>query len=261
VPALQPGGILLVDKPEGWTSHDVVAFLRPILGTRRVGHTGTLDPLASGLLVVVYGRATKLAAELHAARKTYLADVSLGTETTTDDREGETAASAPVPALSDESVRRALATFLGPQAQVPPAYSAVHVRGTRAYVRARRGETTALGPRQVEFYALELIAREPSRLRLRVECSAGTYIRALARDLGRTLGTRAHLAGLRRLMVGPFTIDGALTPEQVRQLGTGGLAERVVPEDAARRLLAATLSDQTRSAAQTSMDEGNQASR
>ena len=238
MPTLPAAGIVLVDKPEGWTSHDVVAFLRPILGTRRVGHAGTLDPLASGLLVVLYGHATRLATELHLARKTYLADVVLGAETTTDDREGAASARAEVPELDDGVVRGILARFVGRQLQVPPAYSAIHVGGRRAYARSRRGETVLLGPRPIEIDSLELLARERGRIRLRVVCSSGTYVRALARDLGRALGTRAHLGGLRRLAIGPFVVDEAVTPDQLRGSTATELADRVLPEDAARRLLA-----------------------
>ena len=235
---LPEAGLVLVDKPEGWSSHDVVAFLRPILGTRRVGHGGTLDPLASGLLVVMYGHATKLSDLVHATRKTYVADVVLGCETTTDDREGAVSARADVPALSDESVRGTLASFLGRQTQVPPAFSALHVDGRRAYAVSRRGEIPALAPRPVEFYELRLLEMDAARLRVRVECSAGTYVRALARDLGRALGTRAHLGGLRRLTIGPFSVEGALTPERIRTIDRPELAERVISEHAARGLLA-----------------------
>ena len=235
---LPAAGVLLVDKPEGWSSHDVVAFLRPILGTKRVGHAGTLDPLASGLLVVLYGHATKLAHQLHRARKTYLADIALGSETASDDREGAVTARAAVPALSDATVRETLAGFVGAQQQVPPAYSALHLAGERAYARARRGESMTLAPRAIEVFALELLARDATRLQVRVECSAGTYVRALARDIGRRLDTRAHLGGLRRLIVGPFSIDDALSPTQAQALGAEGLAGRVLAEDAAWRLLA-----------------------
>ncbi|TMD61193.1 MAG: tRNA pseudouridine(55) synthase TruB [Chloroflexi bacterium] len=243
MPALPASGVLLIDKPEGWSSHDVVAYLRPLLGTRKVGHAGTLDPLASGLLVVLYGHATKLSAELHRERKTYLADLALGAETATDDREGAVTERAEVPALSDEAVRQTLAAFVGPQQQVPPAYSALHVGGQRAYDRARRGESMSLAPRAIVVYALDLVGREPARLRVRVECSAGTYVRALARDIGRRLGTRAHLGGLRRLTVGSYSIEDALTPAQAREFGAEGLAKRVMTEDAARRLLAGDRAD------------------
>jgi tRNA pseudouridine55 synthase len=226
-----------VDKPEGWTSHDVVAFLRRVLGTRRVGHGGTLDPAATGLLVVLYGRATKLADALHRARKTYLADVALGHETTTDDREGEPTLQAPVPPLDDALVRERLASFIGIREQVPPAFSALHVDGQRAYARARRGETVTLAARRVEIDALELLARSDSALRLRVTCSAGTYVRALARDVGRALGTRAHLAALRREQVGPFSLERAAGPAAIRQMTAVQLGTLIVDEASARRLL------------------------
>src|SRR5919204_2226954 len=240
---LPAAGLLLIDKPERWTSHDVVAFLRPILGTRRVGHAGTLDPLASGLLVIVYGHATKLADVLHRSRKTYLADVALGAETTTDDREGAVTLTAAVPEIDDAFLRRTLAAFVGRHDQTPPAYSALHVEGRRAYQLARRGEAVALAARPVEIDALDLVAREPALLRVQVSCSAGTYIRALARDIGRALGTRAHLGALRRLCVGPFSVDDAFAPSRIREMSASGLADRVIPEDAARGLLARERAD------------------
>ncbi len=159
---------------------------------------------------------------MHDAPKAYLADIALGFETATDDREGQTTEAATVPPLTDAAVTSTLASFLGPIDQIPPAYSAVHVRGERAYARARRGERLTLGPRRVEIFALDLIARDPDGLRLLVTCSAGTYVRALARDVGRALGTRAHLRTLRRVASGPFAVEDAFPPHELRRRALAG---------------------------------------
>lgn len=231
---LPSSGILLIDKAAGWTSHDVVAALRPVLGTRRVGHGGTLDPFATGLLPVLYGAATRLADHLHRAPKAYLAEMVLGAETATDDRDGEVTESVGVPKLDDERVRAVFARFLGPQEQRPPAYSAIKVRGERAYARARRRETVELAPRRVEIHELLLLARDERCVHFLVTCSAGTYVRALARDLGRALGTRAHLGALRRIAAGGFFVDDAVGVDEARGLAAAGaLGALVHPPDAA----------------------------
>lgn len=232
--ALPAAGILLIDKAAGWTSHDVVAALRPMLGTRRVGHGGTLDPFATGLLPVLYGAATRLADHLHRAPKAYLAEMVLGAETATDDREGEVIDSAPVPELDDAGLRDVLAGFVGQQEQRPPAYSAIRVRGERAYARARRGESADLAPRRIDIHELLLLERDDRCVHFLVTCSAGTYVRALARDLGRALGTRAHLGALRRVAAGGFFVEDAVEVDHVRALAdVGALGTLVHPPDAA----------------------------
>ena len=206
-----PCGVLRVDKPAGPTSHDVVARVRHALGTHRVGHTGTLDPFATGLLLLCVGAATRLVEFLTDLPKRYLAGVRLGESTTTDDPEGEVeATSEGWRALERASVEHALASFRGSLLQTPPPFSAKKVAGRPAHYRARRGEVVALTPVPVEVHALELVGWNPPALQLDVRCSAGTYVRALARDLGKALGTGAHLRTLRRMEVGPFRVREAL---------------------------------------------------
>jgi tRNA pseudouridine55 synthase len=216
--------VLAIDKPEGWTSHDVVAVVRGVLGTKRVGHGGTLDPQASGLLPVVVGAATKFADRLHEATKVYDALVRFGTETATDDREGAVTREADVPTLIEGRIEPALAALRGVISQVPPQYAAVKVGGRTAYARARSGETVALAARSVQVFRLDVIEISPPDLRLLVVCSSGTYVRAIARDLGRALRSAAHLAALRRLAVGALEARDALTPDQLRARGREGSA-------------------------------------
>lgn len=208
-------GLLVVDKPAGLTSHDVVARLRRTLGTRKVGHAGTLDPMATGVLVVGFGHATRLLGYLLLADKTYAATVRLGQSTTTDDAEGEVVATASAAQLTETMVREALVAFTGEIQQVPSAVSAIKVGGKRAYARVREGEEVVLAPRTVTIH--EIAAGDFRRtndfldLRLRVSCSTGTYIRAIARDLGAAFGVGGHLTSLRRTSVGPFTLESANT--------------------------------------------------
>jgi tRNA pseudouridine55 synthase len=205
------GGLLLVDKPVGPTSHDVVAVARRALGTRRVGHTGTLDPFASGLLVLCVGGATRLVEFLTGLPKRYRAGVRLGERTTTDDPEGEVEATSDAwRSLGRAEIERALGPLRGAIRQTPPRFSAKKVGGESAHYRARRGEEVALAPVTVEVYALELTAWEPPDLELDVRCSGGTYVRTLARDLGEALGSGAHLRTLRRTEVGGFHLADAL---------------------------------------------------
>lgn len=202
---------MLVDKPAGITSHDVVATVRRRFRTRAVGHTGTLDPFATGLLVVVIGGATRLARFVEAGRKTYLAEATLGRVTDTDDRTGEPVDgewTGPWPELS--AVQAALAGLEGAQEQRPPAYSAKSVDGVRSYARARRGETVVLAPVPVVIERLELLGYEPPLVRFRATVGAGTYIRAIARDLGERLGTGGCLESLRRESVGRFQVADAV---------------------------------------------------
>lgn len=198
-----PPRLLLIDKPAGPTSFGVVRVVRRITGYRRVGHGGTLDPFATGLLVVGLGAATRLMRFVAEGEKTYEAEVVFGAETDSEDSTGE------VVRRSDhqpgpEEIRRALPGFTGRIRQVPPRLSAVHVGGERSYRRARRGEDVEPEAREVEVHALELLGYDPGRARIRVRCGGGTYIRALARDLGRELASAAHLATLRRTATGPF---------------------------------------------------------
>lgn len=208
---MEPNGILPVDKPEGPTSHDVVARARRALSTRRIGHTGTLDPFASGLLLLCVGPATRLAEYLVGLDKTYIAGIRLGSRTDTDDRTGAVLASSEAwRELEPGVIRLAAESFKGELLQVPPAYSAKKVAGERMYDRARRGEIVELPPVPVIVHGLSILALEPPELTVEIECSSGTYIRAIARDLGEKLGVGAHLDGLRRTRIGGHDVATAV---------------------------------------------------
>ncbi len=214
--SLVPGGLVLVDKPAGLTSHDVVGRLRRIAGTRRVGHAGTLDPLATGVLVLGVERATKLLGHLAQARKSYAATVRLGVSTVTDDAEGEPTGGAPADGLDPTTVRAAIGALTGRIEQVPSAVSAIKVGGVRSYSRVRAGQEVHLAARQVTVSRFALLASRPGDcgvldLDVEVDCSTGTYVRALARDLGAALGVGGHLTALRRTRVGPFGLDRTST--------------------------------------------------
>jgi tRNA pseudouridine55 synthase len=225
-------GVLVCDKPAGVTSHDVVARVRRLAGQRRVGHGGTLDPPATGVLVVALGRATRLLPYLPLEPKRYLAVIAFGTETDTLDATGTVVATAGTAAVDRPSLERALAGFLGPQQQVPPMVSAVKVGGERLYAKARRGETVAREPRPVTIHALELrglAGGEQPLATVAVTCSGGTYVRSLAADLGRALGTVAHLAWLRRTAVGSFAEADARSLDELGTMAEAGrLAEAVI---------------------------------
>ena len=231
----------LVDKPEDWTSHDVVARLRGILGERRVGHAGTLDPFASGLLVLGEGRTTTLLSCIGLLPKRYVARARLGVETDTQDRTGRVLKSSDrIP--SRDTVRDALERFRGPLAQRPPAYSAVKVRGERLYKAARRGEDPERAPRPVHVYALELVDEgdgvgAENEVAFEVTVSRGTYVRTLAHDLGETLGCGAHLTSLRRVAIGPFHVDQALSPAKEAGHGASCFRERAIPPERALAFL------------------------
>jgi tRNA pseudouridine55 synthase len=210
-----PDGLVIVDKPGGWTSHDVVAKVRGLAGTRKVGHAGTLDPMATGVLVVGIGRATRLLGYLAATEKEYLATIKLGVATTTDDADGGVVSEADASGVTDDVVAAAMQALTGTLDQVPSAVSAVKVDGVRAYKRVRQGETLELAPRQVTVSVFELLARRDADLDVRILCSSGTYVRALARDVGATLGVGAHLTSLRRTRVGRFAIHDARTLDQL----------------------------------------------
>lgn len=227
-----------MDKPAGITSHDVVQRVRRAYRIRAAGHTGTLDPFATGLLVVLIGGATRLARFVESQPKTYLATARLGSTTDTDDCTGTVIASAPVPALDPADVRIALAGFLGRQLQRPPAYSAKHVNGQRSYQLARRGEIVELAPVDVEVSSAELLGVDGDLVTFRVTVSAGTYVRALARDLGERLGIGAHLSVLRRESIGLLTVERAVALDSVD--GTGPLlsAAAVVAHLPVREILA-----------------------
>jgi len=207
---------VLVDKPAAMTSHDVVQRVRRVLGARGAGHTGTLDPFATGLLVVLLGRATRLARFVETQSKTYLATARLGIRTDTDDLTGRVVETSDSAArLSEEEVAASLAGFLGAQQQRPPQYSAKHVGGERSYAKARRGELVELPAASVTVRRIELVEFQAPLLTFRAEVSAGTYIRALARDLGERLGVGAHLTGLRREAIGSLRVEDSVPLDQL----------------------------------------------
>jgi len=228
----QISGILNIDKPAGMTSHDVVAHVRHLSGTKRVGHAGTLDPLATGVLVVCLGQATRVAEYLMASDKVYRAQIRLGVSTDTHDAEGEVTATTEVD-VREKEVREALASFIGSIQQVPPMYSALKHKGIPLYRLARQGITVEREPRSVEIHNIELLdyfdkaqykwtppllrQAQYKLLTIRVECSPGTYIRALARDLGQKLGCGAHLQSLTRLASGHFTLEKAVSLDELAE--------------------------------------------
>ena len=207
-------GLLLVDKPAGVTSHDVVLAARRAFGESRIGHAGTLDPFATGLLVLLLGRATRLLPHLDGVPKEYEATIALGRETDTDDLEGATVREAALP--TDDAIIEAVAQLTGALEQIPPAYSAKRIAGRRAYEAARAGETLTLAPASVRVFAWREVARDGASLRATIACGGGTYIRALARDLGRLTGSAAHLAALRRVRSGPFHVSDAVSLDSLR---------------------------------------------
>jgi tRNA pseudouridine55 synthase len=197
-------GILLLDKPLGLSSNHAVRRAQRALGADKAGHTGALDPLATGMLPLVFGEATKIAGHLLGSRKAYAAEVRLGVSTTTDDAEGEVIATAPADAVADAALAQALARFVGRIRQRPPVYSALKQGGVPLYRRARRGEAVEVPEREVVVESAVIRSREGDRVSMEITCGSGTYIRSIARDLGEALGCGAHLAGLRRLWVEPF---------------------------------------------------------
>jgi len=227
---------LLVDKPAGVTSHDVVNDARRGLRTRRIGHAGTLDPFATGLLVLLVGHATRLLPHLNGELKVYRATIAFGAETDTDDVTGSVTRTAGLPDAS--RVRESIGTLTGSIEQVPPAYSAKQVGGRRAYAAARRGEALALAPVRVSVHAWEIREMSDERLDAVITCGGGTYIRALARDLGRLCDSAAHLSSLRRTHSGSFDVANATSIEDLR----AGIASPEPPRAAVPHLPAITLS-------------------
>ena len=236
-------GLVVIDKPAGWTSHQVVAKIRRLADTRKVGHAGTLDPMATGVLVIGIGRATRLLGHLALTEKAYQATIRLGIGTITDDADGEVSTTLGAPGLSDDHIEAALAELRGEGMQVPSAVSAIKIDGVRAYAKVRSGQDVALAPRRVIVQRFDVVGRRDLRvddvavvdLDVVVDCSSGTYVRALARDLGATLGTGGHLTALRRTRVGVFTVNEAQTLAEAE----GGL--RIAPLDQVVRSSFATL--------------------
>lgn len=223
-------GVLLLDKPGGMTSNRALQTARRLLDAARAGHTGTLDPMATGLLPLTFGEATKFAADLLEADKGYRATVTLGVTTTTGDAEGETLATVPVE-VTDDAIDRVLAHQIGSIEQVPPMHSALKREGRPLYELARAGVVVERAPRRVSIHRLQRVARAGSELTLDVECSKGTYVRVLAEDIGRALGCGAHLSALRRTRVGRLALEDALTLEALERMPAGARREWLQPVD------------------------------
>lgn len=231
-------GVLVVDKPAGMTSHDVVSHVRRGLDMRRVGHTGTLDPAATGVLVVAVGRATRLVPYLQAGRKTYAATMVLGRETDSQDADGDVIAEADTSHLVEDDVCRALKHYVGDIEQIPPMVSAVKVDGERLHAKARRGEVVERDPRPVTIHELvleEFVPGDKATASFLVTCSAGTYVRTLAHDVGARLEVGGSLTALRRLANGAFSADEAVSLDDVDALGVEALRARLLTPDEALR--------------------------
>jgi tRNA pseudouridine55 synthase len=232
-------GLLLVDKPAGWTSHDVVARARRLLNTRKVGHAGTLDPMATGLLVLGIGRGTRLLTYVTGHDKSYDATIRLGQSTVTDDAEGEVTSTADASGVTDDALAAAVADLTGDILQVPSSVSAIKVAGERSYARVRAGEDVALAARPVTVSRFEVfdVRRGDGVVDIDavIDVSSGTYVRALARDLGTALGVGGHLTALRRTSVGRFEVASALTVEALAALADAGEPLPLIPLDEAAR--------------------------
>jgi tRNA pseudouridine55 synthase len=212
-----PAGLVVVDKPAGMTSHDVVSRVRRLAGTRKVGHAGTLDPMATGVLVLGLERATRLLGHLTLTDKRYAATIRLGVTTTTDDAEGEVVETRSTDAVTEGRVRDALASYVGEIDQVPSSVSAIKVGGKRSYARVRAGEAVDLPARRITIHAIDVVSADLPQVEIEVHCSSGTYVRAIARDLGAAVGVGGHLTALRRTAVGSFTLADARTLEALTE--------------------------------------------
>jgi len=228
-PAKEMEGVLLVDKPGGLTSHDVVYRLRRKLAMQRIGHAGTLDPMATGLLVMLVGKATKISQYLISLDKVYEGEITLGVTTNSQDAEGEVMETRPVPALTEAEVRAAMSGFLGDQYQMPPMFSAVKIDGVPLYKRARQGEEVEREPRFIRVAAFELLGFTSPKLTFRLACTKGTYVRTIAHDLGQKLGCGAHLSALRRTASGKFDISQCLTLDKIQELPLPEIEKRLIP--------------------------------
>lgn len=223
-------GLLVVNKPAGWTSHDVVAKIRRMLGGVKAGHTGTLDPMATGVLPVCVGRATRVAEYLSGADKRYRAVLKLGASTDTDDASGAVIAVRETSALTREEIVGAIEAMTGPAMQTPPMYSAVKIGGERLYRAARRGETVERPSRPIEIFRISVSKVEGDLAAFEADCSKGTYIRALCRDIGERLGVGAHLVQLERTRSGPFGIEEAVTIDRIEEaVKTGKIGDIMIP--------------------------------
>jgi tRNA pseudouridine55 synthase len=222
-------GVLLVDKPGEHTSHDVIARLRGKLRMRKVGHAGTLDPMATGLLIVLLGRATRVSQFLISLDKEYEGTIELGKTTDSQDADGQVMETRPVPPLTQEQVSAAIQGFLGDQYQMPPMFSAIKIGGVPLYKKARKGEEVEREPRFIRVSSWDILRFESPRIYFRLRCSKGTYVRTLAHDLGTKLGCGAHLSALRRTATDRFNVSQALTMEEIEKLSIPEIEKRLIP--------------------------------
>ncbi|MBS0664364.1 MAG: tRNA pseudouridine(55) synthase TruB [Verrucomicrobia bacterium] len=226
-------GVLLVDKPPAHTSHDVVARLRRKLNMKRIGHAGTLDPMATGLLIMLIGKATRISQYLISLDKEYEGTIELGRTTDSQDADGEVVETRPVPPLTEAEARQAMQGFLGDQYQTPPMYSAIKIGGVPLYKSARKGEEVAREPRFIRVMNFDLTRFALPQLDFRLRCTKGTYVRTIAHDLGQRLGCGAHLSALRRTATDRFHISQALTLDAIEALSLPEIERRLIPVHAA----------------------------
>lgn len=224
-----PEGILLVDKPQGITSHDVVSKLRRVFHIKKIGHAGTLDPMATGLLLMLVGKATKVSQFLMSMDKEYTGTVLLGKITDSQDADGELVEERPVPELSEEMALKEMKTFVGDQYQMPPMFSAKKINGQKLYKLARQGKTVEREPRVINISKFEMTRFAPPEIDFLVACSKGTYVRTIAHDFGERLGCGGHLCRLRRTGVGKFRVENSATIEEIETMSPSALRKRLIP--------------------------------
>jgi tRNA pseudouridine55 synthase len=229
LPRKELEGVLLVDKPGDHTSHDVVARLRRKLNMKRIGHAGTLDPMATGLMILLIGKATKISQYLVSLDKAYEGTIELGKVTDSQDAQGEVLETRPVPEFTEAAVRSAMSGFMGDQYQMPPMFSAIKIGGVPLYKNARKGVEVEREPRFIRVMAFELIKLQLPHLDFKLRCTKGTYVRTIAHDLGQKLGCGAHLSRLRRTQTDKFDIADALTLDQIEALTLPEIEKRLVP--------------------------------
>ena len=231
-------GVLVVDKPAGPTSHDIVDRARKILGIRKIGHGGTLDPLATGVLVLLIGRGTKLSDYFLGSDKTYEGTITLGVATDSHDAAGDITAETDASGVTEEAIRNAVRAMVGDQMQTPPQVSAIKIDGVPMYKRARKGVKVEVKPRLIRIYEFTILSIEMPKINVRIRCTKGTYIRKIAADLGDALGCGAHLSRLRRTQSGEFSIADAMTMTEFVEMGQNEIAQRILPVNnfSARRI-------------------------
>jgi tRNA pseudouridine55 synthase len=229
LPPKEMEGVLLVDKPQGLTSHDVVYHLRRKLQIKKIGHAGTLDPMATGVLVMLIGKATRISQYLMSVDKVYEGEATLGVVTDSQDAEGEVMSTQPVPELTEARVREVMKGFLGDQYQIPPMHSAIKIGGVPLYKLARKGEEVEREPRFIRIAAFNLRSFATPKITFDLHCTKGTYVRTVAADLGQKLGCGAHLSALRRTGSGKFTIGQCLPLEQIEALSLPEIQKRLIP--------------------------------